>query len=73
MSTPKKKDPIAAIKRAVDAAAELTAEDRKTLLGRLKTGEPKMGLVNMAYVEAVAAELGGDDKAYLIAKIEKLA
>lgn len=68
----KTKDPLAAIKRAVDVAKELATEDLSMVLSRLRDGEPVMGLVKMSYVEKCASELDKDDRDHLVLKLEKL-
>ena len=68
----KKHDPFAALKRAVDTARTLTDADLATVVSRLKSGLPKMGLVDMARVEEIAEKLDAKDRKYLIERLEGL-
>ena len=65
------KNENAAIDRAMKKFKGLDAGDKQVVRQRLTTGQPAMGLVDMAYCEEVHAGLSPEGKSYMLSQIKK--
>jgi hypothetical protein len=66
----KVKSEPAAVERAMERFETLDEADKAIVLSRIEKGVPKMGLVDMGYVEQVYEDLSPAGKTYLLAKMK---